>query len=140
MIVDVAFAEPVCRRFEHVSNFPEGEPRPVCRVMAKDVEEAKTIASRRHPSGTVVDATVVEELEVTIERIPIAPVAGDPIFAFHETVFPIATVERVVGWIWPLGHPEPDYFEVVIDTGATVRVVRLRGSESRAWTIERRKP
>lgn len=69
--------------------------------------------------------------------VPVAPVPGDPIDLRSGAA---TVVGRVLGWYWPLGTPEPATFDVEDPSGRKYRVVRLRESDSRAWSIERREP
>lgn len=63
-----------------------------------------------------------------LERVPAAPMAGDLVELGEdvnlevEATKPGIVVDRVTGWVWPLGIPAPLYFEVAIVGDPTIRL------------------
>lgn len=72
---------------------------------------------------------------------PDSPRPGDLVDLGEGPETPHRTVEALVGFVWPLGEPEPTSYQVVDDEERVYTLLRRDlDSPVRVWSGERRRP
>lgn len=67
------------------------------------------------------------------------PQPGDFVDLGEGPETPLRLVDRLVGWVWPLGTPAPAWYDVVDAEGRDYRVLFRFDSPVRTWSGERRR-